>query len=80
MLDATKPTILTKTCPDCGGPIEIARGKHDGSKIIRKAKIGIEHRSTCPQWLRKCRQHGAHPDVTELVHEADEFVMTEWAA
>ena len=76
----TQPTILTQACPDCAGPIELTRGKRNGRKITRKASIRIAHRPTCPQWIRKCRQHGTHPDIAELVHEADEFTMTEWAA
>jgi hypothetical protein len=73
-------TILTKSCPDCGGLNELTRGERDGSKIIRKARIRIEHRLTCPQWPERVRQHGGHPEVTELTHESADFVLTERAA
>ena len=80
MVASATPTILTKTCPDCGGLNELTRGERDGPKIIRKARIRIAHVPSCPQWLAKIRLHGGHPDITTLVHEADEFTLTEWAA
>ena len=71
-------TILTKSCPDCGGLNELTRGERDGSKIIRKARIRVEHRLTCPMWLRKVQDHGG--GITELVHESAECVINEWAS
>jgi ssDNA-binding Zn-finger/Zn-ribbon topoisomerase 1 len=73
-------TILTKSCPDCGGRMELTRGKRSGPKIIRKARIHIEHRLTCPQWLRRVRDHGAYPETTELTHDTPQYVLTERAA
>jgi hypothetical protein len=77
---ATQPTIVTKACPDCGGPNELTRGKRDGPKIIHKARIRIEHRLPCPQWLQRVRQHGGHPEISILSHETPEFELMEWAA
>jgi hypothetical protein len=78
MVASATPTTVTKTCPDCGGVNELTRGKRDGPKIIRKAAIFVAHRPSCPMWLRKVQDHGGGIDV--LVHEADEFVLTEWVA
>jgi hypothetical protein len=77
---STGLTILTKTCPDCGGINELTRGKRNGPKIIRKARIRVEHRLSCPQWLVRVRLHGGHPEITELTHETDECKITERAA
>jgi hypothetical protein len=68
----------SKTCPDCGGDIEVIRGVQDGTTVIRKADVRIMYRPSCPQWQRRARQHGAHPDITELVHEDDQVRISEW--
>jgi|SoiMethySBSTD1v2_1073268.scaffolds.fasta_scaffold426572_2 hypothetical protein len=60
--------------------MELTRGKRRGSKIIRKARIRVAHRSTCPQWIAKVRLHGGHPDTHELIHDSADYVLSEWAA
>jgi hypothetical protein len=67
----------SKACPDCNGVIEVIRGQLDGDKIIRKATVRIVHRSSCPKWRQKAREHGAHPDITVLVHETEKVILTE---
>jgi hypothetical protein len=67
----------SRTCPDCNGAIEVIRGQRDGITITRKAAVKIIHRSTCPRWRSKARAHGGHPDITVLVHETRDVILTE---
>jgi hypothetical protein len=73
-------TTKTTTCPNCGGPNELTTGERDEhGNITRKAIVRVTHRPACPQWQQRARQHGAHPDITELVHEDDQVKITETA-
>ena len=53
------------------------RGERDGITVTRKAAVKIIHRSTCPKWRSKERAHGVHPDITVLVHETKDVILTE---
>jgi hypothetical protein len=72
----TAPT----TSPCCGGEVEITKGICDGPEIIRKAELTIVHFASCESWQRTAREHGSHPDITTLVHDSLELILTERAA
>jgi hypothetical protein len=73
-------TTKIATCPSCGGRNEITTGERDEhGNVTRKAIVRVTHRPSCPQWIQRSRQHGAHPDITELVHESDQAKIIEVA-
>lgn len=70
---------MAQTCPDCDGRIPIAKGELSEGRVIRKAKVRVVHKASCPQWQQRARQHGAHPDISTLIHDGEHAKITEEA-